>query len=68
MHTLLEEKEHGPEHRGCLLSGEKKNKCRGRACCRGRLQTRNVTDVEGLGVESLGVALVCSGHPVHLLS
>ena len=21
---MLEEKEHGPEHRGCLLSGEKK--------------------------------------------
>ena len=69
MHTLLEEKEHGPEYRGVFaVGGEKKNKCRGRTYCRGRLQTRNVTDVEGLGVESLGVALVCSGHPVRLLS
>ena len=40
-----------PNTGGCLLSG-KKNKYRRRACCRGRLQTMNVTDVEGLGVES----------------
>ena len=59
-HTLLGEEEHGPKHRGVFAVGGK-IKCSRRACCRGRLQTMHVTDVEGLAVESLGVALVCSG-------
>ena len=52
----MEEKEHSPEHRGCLLSGEKIKKVE-----EARLLSRSVTDYErSLGVESLGVALVCS--------
>ena len=46
---------------GGVCCREKKNKCRRRACCRGRLQTRKVTDVEGLVIGSLGVALVYFG-------
>ena len=59
--TLCWKKRNTVPNTGGVFAVGEKNKCRRRACCQGRLKTMNDTDLEGLGVESLGVVLVCSG-------